>query len=245
MVSSDPLLRDPLVEELLSNKVVYVGPIRQQLRPWAKELTEKFRDIMRDEKDDVQHRFLAALALADYVPESEKAWWTEQDLKFVAVQLVAANAEFQPLLREYLRPMRGQLLVDLEKIFADTKGTDGQRLSAANAFVDYAASDIAKLSQLLTVATPEQYPVLNPLVAASPAPTTVEELSKIAATLPETELGSVERIPFGQRRANAAVTLLRLGEREKVLPVFEMTDDPEALTQLIFRCRPRGVGIDA
>jgi formylglycine-generating enzyme required for sulfatase activity len=41
------------------------------------------------------------------------------------------------------------------------------------------------------------------------------------------------------------VTLLRLGEREKVLPVFEMTDDPEALTQFIFRCRPRGVGVDA
>ena len=50
---------------------------------------------------------------------------------------------------------------------------------------------------------------------------------------------------YGQRRTNAAVTLLRLGEREKVLPVFEMTDDPEALTQFIFRCRPRGVGVDA
>ena len=36
-----------------------------------------------------------------------------------------------------------------------------------------------------------------------------------------------------------------LREREKVLPVFEMTDDPEALTQFIFRCRPREVGVDA
>ena len=50
----------------------------------------------------------------------------------------------------------------------------------------------------------------------------------------------MERVPFGQRRANAAVTLLRLGEREKGLPVFDVTDDPEALTQFIFRCRPRG-----
>ena len=55
----------------------------------------------------------------------------------------------------------------------------------------------------------------------------------------------MQRIPYGQRRANAAVTLLRLGEREKVLPVFEMTDDPEALTQFMFRCRPRGVAVDA
>jgi len=141
--------------------------------------------------------------------------------------------------------MRGHLLGGLGKIFADPKGTDGQRLSAANAFADYAASDIAKLSQLLTLATPEQYSVLYPLVSANPLQTTVEELSKITATLPESELGSVERVPFGQRRANAAVTLLRLGEREKVLPVFDMTDDPEALTQFIFRCRPRGVSVDA
>ena len=54
------------------------------------------------------------------------------------------------------------------------------------------------------------------------------------------ELGSVERVPYGQQRANAAVSLLRLGEREKVLPVFDMTDDSEALTQFIFRCRDQG-----
>ena len=57
-------------------------------------------------------------------------------------------------------------------------------------------------------------------------------------------MGSVERISYGQRRANSAVTLLRLGEREKVLPVFDMTDDPEALTQFIFRCRDRGVRVE-
>ena len=207
--------------------------------------TEKFRAILRDEKADIQRRFRAALALADYVPESEAASWTEQDLKFVAEQLVASNAEFQPLLRDALRPIRARLLGDLERIFADPKATDGQRLSAANAFADYAASDIAKLSELLTVATPEQYAVLYPIVAASPAPATVEDLGKIAATAPPVRnWAPCERVPFGQRRANAAVTLLRLGEREKVLPVFEMTDDPEALTQFIFRCRPRGVGVD-
>jgi hypothetical protein len=118
-------------------------------------------------------------------------------------------------------------------------------LSAANAFADYAAGDIPKLSQLLAVATPEQYAVLYPIVAASPTPATIEDVARIAATPPPVKLGSVERIPYGQGRANAAVTLLRLGEREKVLPVFNMTDDPEALTQFIFRCRPRGVGVDA
>ncbi len=245
LVSRDRSLIEPLLEELLTNKVVYVVPIRQLLRPYAGELTEKLQAILRDEKAEANRRFRAAVALVDYVPESEAASWSERDLKFVAEQLVSSNAEFQPLLRDALRPIRTRLLGDLERIFADAKATVAQQLSAANAFADYAAGDIPKLSQLLAVATPEQYVVLYPIVAASPAPTTIEDLAKIAATPPSVELGSVERIPYGQRRANAAVILLRLGEREKVLPVFEMTDDPEALTQFIFRCRPRGVGVVA
>jgi hypothetical protein len=244
-VSRDRALVEPLLEELLTNKVVYVGPIRQQLRPYAGELTEKLRAILRDGKADANRRFRAAVALADYVSESEAAAWTEQDLKLVAEQLVLSNAEFQPLLRDALRPIRARLLGDLERIFAGAKATGAQQLSAANAFADYAAGDIPKLAQLLTVATPQQFEVLYPIVAASPAPATVEHLAKIAATPPSAELGSAERIPYGQRRANAAATLLRLGEREKVLPVLEMSDDPEALTQFMFRCRPRGVAADA
>ncbi len=244
-VSRDRALVEPLLEELLTNKVAYIGPIRQQLRPYAGELTEKLRAILRDERGEALRRFRAAVALADYVPDSEAASWSEQDLKFVAEQLVSSNAEFQPLLRDALRPIRARLLVDLERIFADSKALDAQRLSAANAFADYAASDIPKLSQLLAVATPEQFAVLYPIVAASPAPATIEDLAKITATPPSVELGSAQRVPYGQRRANAAVTLLRLSEREKVLPVFDVSDDPEALTQFVFRCRPRGVGVDA
>ncbi len=244
-VSHDKSLAEPLLEELLTNKVAYIGPIRQQLRPYAGELTEKLRAILRDEKAEANRRIRAATALADWVPKSESASWTDADLQFVAGQLVLANSEFQPLLRENLRPISKRLLPDLEKIFGDSKSTDAQRLSAANAFADYAGNDIAKLSLLLSVATPEQYAVLYPLVAAVPAPSSVDDLSKIAATLPPTELGSVERIAYGQRRANSAVTLVRLGEREKVLPVFDMTDDPEALTQFIFRCRDRGVRVEA
>ena len=61
-------------------------------------------------KPRLVRRFRAAVALADYVPESEAASWSEQDLKFVAEQLVSSNAEFQPLLRDALRPIRARLL---------------------------------------------------------------------------------------------------------------------------------------
>ncbi len=243
-VSHDKSLVEPLLEELFKDKVAYISPIRHQLRPYAAELTEKLIAILRDEKAEANRRFRAATVLADYFPDSEAASWTDADLQYVAGQLVLANSEFQPLLRENLRPISKRLLPNLETIFVDSKSTEAQRLSAANAFADYAGSNIVKLSQLLAVASPQQYSVLYPLVEASPAPSTVDDLAKIAATLPPTEMGSVERILFGQRRANSAVSLLRLGEREKVLPVFDMTDDPEALTQFIFRCRDRGVRVE-
>ena len=170
----------------------------------------------------------------------------QQDLKFVAEQLVSSNAEFQPLLRNALRPIRARLLGDLERIFADASATDAQRLSAANAFADYAANDIAKLSQLLAVATPEQFTVLYPIVAASPI---ILPPSRILARLPPRCRRRIwapwNVCPMVSAVRTPPSRLLRLGEREKVLPVFEMTDDPEALTQFIFRCRPRGVGVDS
>ncbi len=245
VVSRDPSQVEPLVEELLAGKVTYVLPIRQLLRPAAAQLTERLRSLLRDDKADRERRFRAALALADQVPASEAAWWTEADLKFVASQLVSSNAEYQPLLREALRPIHARLLGDLERLFADAQATDAQRLAAANALADYAEKDVARLTRLLAVATPEQFSRLYPIVEASRTTAAIEDLGKIAATPPPEALGSVERVAYGQRCAGAAVTLLRLGEREKVLPVFEVSDDPEALTQFIFRCRARGVGVDA
>jgi formylglycine-generating enzyme required for sulfatase activity len=245
LVSRDPSQVEPLVEELLTGKVTYVLPIRQLLRPEAARLTERLRGLLRDEKLDPQPRFRAALALADDVGATGAAWWTESDLKFVAGQLVLANPEFQPLLREALRPIHARLLGDLERLFTNAYAADAERLSAANALADYAEKDIARLTGLLPVATSEQFDVLYPIVAAGRTPATIEQLGQIAAAPPPEALGSVERVAYGQRRAGAALTLSRLGEKAKVLPVFEVSDDPEALTQFIFRCRTRGVGADA
>jgi eukaryotic-like serine/threonine-protein kinase len=243
-VARDSLLVKDLQEELLTNNVTYLGPIRKLLKPYASQLKDDFGAVFRDETASSERRFAAALALADYIPETESEAWAKPELKFVAEHLVSSNAEFQPALRNLLRPIQRMLLPELEWIFGNSQATEAQRLSAANAIADYAASDLGRLSQLLAVATPEQYAVIYPLVAINTTAVVLADLSQIAATLPPDELGPVQRIPFGQRRANAAVTLLRLGEREKALPVFRWSDDPEALTQFIFRCKPRGIGVE-
>ncbi len=242
-VARDSSLVEGLQKELLTCKVTYIHPIREMLKPYASQLTDAYWRLLRDETVPADSRFAAALALADYVPESETGTWTESQLTFVADQLVSANAEYQPTLRKLLLPIHAMLLPNLELIFKNASKSEAQRLSAANAFADYAARDIDKLTELLTIANDDQYAVLYPIVAAIPAPSTVEDLREIAATPPPKELGSVDRIYFGQRRANAAVTMLRLGEPERMLPVFDWKDDPEALTQFIFRCKPRGIGV--
>jgi hypothetical protein len=46
---------------------------------------------------------------------------------------------------------------------------------------------------------------------------------------------------LGQRRAGAAISLLRLGEVERSHGAFQIQNDPESLTQFVHRCRARGV----
>ena len=241
-----PNLADSLVEDLLKAGFDQVANIRDALgrssdtqldRLWA-----VFRQSDGNPEPTVEERFRAGLTLVGLDTNNEE--WKPSDDNFLAEQLLATNPVFQPVLWDLLRPRRKSLAEPIEAAFRDSDRSDPEKLGAANALVDLASDDIPRLANLMTVATPEQFAVLYPLVAASPSPSTVEELANTAATLPPDELGSVERIGYGQQRANAAVTLVRLGEREKALPVFNYTDDPEALTQFIFRCRERGVGVE-
>ncbi|MEM1227654.1 MAG: protein kinase [Planctomycetota bacterium] len=243
MVSRDEALIDPLIEELLSGAIAYAAPIREQLKPVASSRTQRFGSILHDDAADKERRFRAALALADFVPSANAAFWTAADRRLVVKELVSTNPESQPPLRSLLSPIGELLLDDLERVFSDSEASDGQRLGAANAIAEYARDDIDKLGELLTIATPEQFSVLYPKVASDPAPSTIAKFRRIASTLPPPGLGSVERVPFGQRRANAAVTLLRLKQPDDAMGVFSMDDDPEAMTQFLFRCRPRGVKV--
>jgi formylglycine-generating enzyme required for sulfatase activity len=133
----------------------------------------------------------------------------------------------------------------LTGLFTDKSLKETQSLSAANSLADFAGDDQLKIADLLTEATLEQYAILFALIEKGATAQVVSKLKEVASTLPADELGSVPRIAFGQKRANAAVTMLKLGEKESVLPVFNWTDDPEALTQFIFRCKPRGIPVDA
>ena len=244
LVTQDEQQIEPLTEALLNSKVQYLLPIRGALAKFKGKLVPQLSELLKCPTEESQKRFRAAVALAGWMSKSDFGSISEKDWEFIAQQLVSQNSEHQPMLREALRPSAERLLPELTRLFSDPGASESQRLSSANAVGDYAEQDRTKLTQLITLADPAQFEVLLPLISSGDTREVIEELAKVAAKLPEDELGTVERISFGKRRANAAVTLLRLGVQEKVFPVFDWTDDPEALTQFIFRCKPRGIGVE-
>jgi formylglycine-generating enzyme required for sulfatase activity len=243
LVAKDPSLIEDVTEAYFSKGVGYLLPIRQILIPRGDSLAEPMAKRLKDSAEKPEARFRAAIALAEFQKQLNHLDWDQETTKFVAEQLVSANPEFQPIYRKGLRSVKEKLVGALTGLFTDKSLKETQSLSAANSLADFAGDDQLKIADLLTEATPEQYAILFPLIEKGASAQAVSKLKDVASTLPADELGSVPRIAFGQKRANAAVTMLKLGEKESVLPVFNWTDDPEALTQFIFRCKPRGIPV--
>ena len=245
LVAKDPSLIEDVTEAYFSKGVGYLLPIRQILSPHGDSLAEPMTKRLKDEAEKPEARFRAAIALAAFQKKPNDFDWDQETTKFVAEQLVSVNPEFQPTYRKGLRSVKEKLIDSLIGLFTDKSLKATQSLSVANSLADFSADDPVRISELLTEATPEQYAILFPLIEKGISADAVSKLKEVASTLPADELGSDPRIAFGQKRANAAVTMLMLGEKESVLPVFNWTDDPEALTQFIFRCTPRGIPVDA
>ena len=230
-----------VLQELLTNHVSYVGVIRDQLAPYKEQFETKLWETLHDIGTDPTHRFRAGLALAAYAPQSNQ--WTPADATFISEQLVVTNAEHQPRLREYLRPIQDRLLTDLERIFADRTVSEGRQLSAVNALADFAAKDPLRLARLLTLATPDQYAVLYPLMTEAISAAASDSLVQLIRQHPAEDMPQADRVTLGQRRAGAAITLLRQGQREQIVDALRVGSDPESLSQFVARCRSRGVTV--
>ncbi|HEV3022909.1 MAG TPA: formylglycine-generating enzyme family protein, partial [Pirellulales bacterium] len=203
-------------------------------------------DVLHDATEDPARRFHAGLALAAYAAASPQ--WTPDDDAFLVEQLLAANPEHQPRLREYLRPLDKRLLGNLERLFADPMATVSHQLGAANALAGFAAQDTLRLARLLSAGTPGQYEILYPLVAEAGDVAARQLLDALVREAPAADLSLLERVTLGQRRAGAAIALMRQGERESILDVLRVDSggglrgyDPESLTQFIHRSRQRGI----
>ncbi|MEY3173165.1 MAG: hypothetical protein RLZZ436_1079 [Planctomycetota bacterium] len=235
---------EPLVSELLNGKLSYVFTIRRVLRPVRPRLVPEFRRLLADDRGDPEQRFRAALVLADELSSEDVQPWTPEETSFTAGRLVAANPEFQPLLREALRPVKQRLLEDLKRLFSDPAASEIQQLGAANALADYCADDVSELAELTAAATPQQFSILYPLLEAENSAAATAVLVREATTVPFESLTPAERSRFSLRRGTAAVALLRLQQLRSASGFPDPVDDPEAVVQWVFRCRACGVTAD-
>ncbi len=231
----------PLSDALLNGDLAYVEPIRTRLRQYANDLHSQWLDILRNNQESNTVRFRAALGLAGLDGEQSQTEWTDADLQFVAGELASGFAEYQPQLRNLLRPIGVKLVPKLDVLFDAETATEDQQINATMALADYSGDDAELMAQLLTRATARQTEILYPKVAEFKSGPVRDGLLALTKEQPDENLGQLDRVRLGRRRANAAITLLRQGERDAYFDALRITDDPESLSQFVARCQQCGV----
>jgi serine/threonine protein kinase/formylglycine-generating enzyme required for sulfatase activity len=246
LLDEDDRQADYLSERLLDCSDEEFPVIRDALVRYADRCAPALWKVLHDPGRSASRRLRAGMALADYAARDKNAW-TDKDGKFLADQLVGSKRDLQGALRDFLRPVSERLVPPLQGIFADRQQRGDLRNAAADALADYAAAEPELLAQLASEATAEQYDVLRQALAQSGTsrPAALQKLRDLVREPPpsgaDERQRERQRVEVGQRRAGAAITLLRLGDRAGVFPVFHVEDDPEALTQFVHRARERGV----
>ena len=241
LVSRDQTQVPVLSEVLLSGELPYVAPIRERLRLYADELRPQWLGVLRNEQQPSARRFRAALGLAGLDGNADVVEWTTEDTKFIAEQLSQSYGQDQLQLRELLRPISEQLIPDLDMLFDAEGSTAEQQENVTLALADYAGADGERMARLLTRANQRQTEILYPKVAEFKSGPVRDGLLALTREQPDEKLGQLERVRLGRRRANAAIALLRQGERDLYFDALRITDDPESLSQFVSRCKNWGV----
>ncbi len=246
LASEDASLADKLIDDLLDAEIGEVGNIRDALgRSPAVDrnrLWQVFRgEATGDRVPKTTERLRAGLALVTL--DAHRQQWKPEDNQFLVEQLVTTNAVYQPLVWDLLDNVKGELLEPLESVFVAPARSEGEQIAAANAIARFASQDGSRLGRLLCVATPKQYEILHEKYQRVANDETRNQLVSVVAQEPTEGMMPEDSIALGRKRAGAAITLLRQGERESIFEVFRNKDDPEALSQFVARCRERSVTI--
>ncbi len=222
----------------------YVGVIRDVLQPHRDQFAASLWNALHDASQPVQRRFRCGLLLAGCEPSSSQ--WQPEGYRFLTERLLDTSFEFQGVVRQYLRPLREQLVPQLETYLGNEAVRESWQVSAATALadLDFSGADGSSLAQWLTQASDNQYAKLYDVFEAKADPQAVSRLKQLVAQTP-TDQSQAERVKLGRRRAGAAITLLRKSERgevpEDMFAALRVSDDPESLSQFAHGCRGRTI----
>ncbi len=211
---------EPLTDALLSEgDWDYLAVIQEVLRPFPSEVCPELWKVLHDPNQERARRFRAGLALASYQPQSDS--WTEEDYRFLVDRFVAVPGNQQRLVWKFLEPSQENLLRPLTKVLFDTQRGSQEHIAAANWLGESYEAESEAVATLFNLAGGQA--LLFKGLGSTPA--------------------AAERLLLGAARAEAAITLLKLGRREGIFDVFRGREDPESLTQFVHRCRSRKVPV--
>lgn len=241
LVPRDPSHIDALSDAMLNGNLNGVSVIRQRLTQYRKKVVPHWMSIMRSQQESPERRFRAAMGLVGIDSGTPMADLKHDDLDFIASQLTRSFSEHQPQLRALLHPLGARLVPFLDILFDHEESTEQQQVNAAVALVEFAGSDLDLLADLITRASPRQADILLARVGKIRPGEIHDALMTVAREQPEGLLSQKDRVSHGRRRANAAIALLRNGDRTACAETLRVTDDPEAVSQFIHRCRLWGI----
>ena len=236
-------LVEPLWEQLCEND----ESRRKRLKEMAGDLPETddlevlaYRAVLNDRSR--MSRLRAAMALARYAAPDDPRW--RGQAAFIVDELLleaGRDPAVYPALVTAMRPIRAVLSPALEAIIRDGERDQADRHMATIIIAGYAANDVKRLASLLPMATPEQFQILNSVVAEAHDAAARQSLIDVVNETPAADMNPADRVTLGQRRAGAAIALVRQGEYESALEALRVAEDPESLTQFVHRCKSRGV----
>ncbi len=214
--------------------------IRRSLAPWKDDLLAMLWDVAADPTEQRERRLCAAAALAEYDPSNER--WNEI-APAIAKILAGENVLYVKAWAEALAPVSARFKEPLLAITgsADPRTSDSERMGAISLLAAEAERDPDLLHQLAKEAHARQYAIVFPYLRRDRRAAIIAMQRELAAPLPSEPVDEERAVG---RKANAAITLLRLGELDPIWPLLAIAPDPRLRALLIHRMRPFGVPED-
>ncbi len=222
---------ESLKQSLLEASPANVLVLRDVLQAVSSIFVEDYWQLVSATDINANKRLAAAAALAKFAANDPR--WTDV-ASSIARLLIDENPIRLATWIEAFRPVRASLIPELAVFFRDQSEqiSETQRDLATSLLETFAADDVDRLAELILDAQPKQFAVLFDEFEVH-SDQAKERMQAALSKKPTTET-------LARQQANAAVALVRLGQREEVFGALRVTDDPESLTQFIHRCRGEG-----
>ncbi len=209
------------------------------LRPQRANLSTNLWAVLEASKPGNPALLPAAAALAAF--DKEDSRWGELGGK-VAQALVMVNPVNRAFWSDALRPSRDSVVANLDAIFRDKNHPEIQHIAATDLLADYGRDNPALIAELLMVADPIAFLTFFP-IAESLGEKTSPALQREFEEAIDPKLGEKAKDTVAERKARAAVALVRMGRADLVCRELRHTADPRLRSYIVNWLKPLGADV--